>query len=480
MASDSVCTPQQVSNVKIFKLFDEVCNLDEELDWISQLPDELLVIILSRLNLREAFRTSVLSSRWIDLWKSAVSVLEFDASEELAAISRMTSRQLRRTLPRKRLWYKNWVNRVISQVQQSSSRLTKFRVSFNLTNECNSEGDIDRWLEFAISKRVESLHLTLNAERTLDSRTNYVFSEECCNHIKTPAGLDDIRFLRSLRLTYVNVKGEILEHVIANCPVLEELAVKSSLVLRKLKVVGSSSLKHFEVRGCRFLVSLEIDHVPRLGRLICAGAGAGDNQLKEIKVGGCPSLVDVSLGEGFVCSQTFTALSGCASQLVSLFLNNDFLEQISDAAEHSNLERLTVRVQGPDCGSILSLVPLINACPRLHTLQLFFQTFQTEVTSRRSVDVVKVGRNSIKVVEVVGFRGYAVEYEFMEYVMEYFVGLERIVIDWSTTSFISEDTSIRHMIRIMSFRSEKQRHEAEKLVLELKSRAPPTAEFHVI
>ncbi|CAF2048893.1 unnamed protein product [Brassica napus] len=38
-------------------------------DLISKLPDELLQMVLSNLSTEEAVRTSVLSSRWVDVWK---------------------------------------------------------------------------------------------------------------------------------------------------------------------------------------------------------------------------------------------------------------------------------------------------------------------------------------------------------------------------------------------------------------------------
>ncbi|CAN0892372.1 hypothetical protein LINGRAHAP2_LOCUS17498 [Linum grandiflorum] len=431
----------------------------------------------------EAIRTSVLSRRWTHLWKSAVSVLDFDGLEELEPLYRM--QRPVKTLAKKRIWFMNWVNRVVSQMQQTStcSRLTKFRIYFNLTRKSNSEGDIDRWLEFAISKRLESLHLELNVE-IRDCVKNYVFPKECWHHIKTPAGLHDIRSLRSLRLSYVDVGGEILEHFIANCPVLEELAVKSSSRLKNLKVVGSSHsplpLKHLEVRFCRFLASLEVDHTPRLERLIYVGHATP----MEIRVGNCPSLVDMTLGYSFITNEAFTSLSSYATRLVSLVWKvNHHCFPIPDVAELSNLERLKVESRTGGVDSILGLIPLLKVCPRLHTLQLFlvqFQTADTELLLRRIVDVIKLRLDNVKVVEVVGFGGYKVEYEFLEYVMEYFVGLERIVIDLSTACQCSDDASLGGLKYKMLLRSDDQLRKAEELVSDLKSRAASTVEFLVI
>ncbi|CAN0928578.1 Protein TRACHEARY ELEMENT DIFFERENTIATION-RELATED 6 [Linum grandiflorum] len=439
-----------------------------ELDRISKLPDELVINIVSRLTLVDAVRTSVLSSRWIHLWKSAVSVLDFDASEELLAISRLPATKAIEELWVTRCRYMNRVNRVLSQMQQSCSKLTKFRVAFNLDDECNSKGDVDRWLKFAISKRVESLHLALDAHMI----HSLVFSEECYIHIRTPTGMRDVGFLRSLRLSYVQVGGEVLEHFIANCPVLEELAVDHSGLLTRLKVVGSSHsplpLKHLEVTSCLYLASVEIDHTPHLQRLILDGWGCAVG----FRVGYCPSLVDIAVGNDFIFGQTFRALSEFASRLVSLFLKSYWCQPISGASEHRNLERLTVQGVASSSCSILGLIPLINVCPRLHTLQLFLHTHHYNIRDRPLLDVVKVRRDSIKVVEVVGFRGYIMEYEFLEYVMEYFVGLERIVIDWSTAS-VFHGRTVRRC-------SEEEAREAEKRALELKSRAPATVEFLVI
>ncbi|CAN1730569.1 F-box/LRR-repeat protein At3g58900 [Linum perenne] len=180
---------------------DDKLKQEEELDYSSRLPDELVVKVLSSLSFKEAARTSVISKRWINLWKSTDLVLDFDVIEELKSLFQINDEEaFKRHVVEKSVWFKNWVNVVISQLEQHnnnkdlSSKVTKFRVSFSLTNSCNLEGDIDRWLEFALSNRVESLHLDF---REISSMPDYYyfFSEDCSNHIKTPAGLSEIKSL---------------------------------------------------------------------------------------------------------------------------------------------------------------------------------------------------------------------------------------------------------------------------------------------
>lgn len=55
-------------------------------DHISLLPDNILVMILSFLTVKEAARTSALSKRWIGVWRFVVQ-LDFDASKVLKKLS---------------------------------------------------------------------------------------------------------------------------------------------------------------------------------------------------------------------------------------------------------------------------------------------------------------------------------------------------------------------------------------------------------
>ncbi|CAK9156874.1 unnamed protein product [Ilex paraguariensis] len=60
------------------------CNHEE--DRLSRLPCEILVTILSRLAVKEAARTSVLSRGWENLWKYSTGVFNFDDVEAVRGL----------------------------------------------------------------------------------------------------------------------------------------------------------------------------------------------------------------------------------------------------------------------------------------------------------------------------------------------------------------------------------------------------------
>ncbi|CAI0459290.1 unnamed protein product [Linum tenue] len=452
------------------------------LDRINGFPDEILVNVLSSLTLKEAARTSVLSNRWKDLWKSAVTVMDFEHLTKLNQIldrHAAPKKQIRRWQKEHRRWFIDWVNGVLTQLQQQNhrgSKLSKFRICFTLNKRCNSEGDIDRWLEFAISREVEHLELSLNMMRLWGEwdYDSYPFSQGCFNHIKTPTGLSNIKSLRSLRLSYVAVKGEVLQHFISNCPFLEVLDVEQSRLLKALKVVGSSTsplpLKHLEVKGCLFLRSVEIEHAPHLSHLIHEG------RVAELRVDNCPRLVDVTIFFDDWHPSKIPFLSSYAGQLESLTLETSQRAiKFLDVPELPRLKSLTLRTDALSCDSILGLIPVINACPSLQKLTVKLLLYSRDSSNHSGLYDQQGGIahcEGIKVVEVVGFSGYHVDCEFVDYVLEHFVGLERMVIDRGlTTPFRGE---------LKNNCSKKQAKKARKLALKYKSKASASLEFLVI
>ncbi|XP_059657289.1 F-box/LRR-repeat protein At2g42730-like [Cornus florida] len=209
-------------------------------DWISGLPDEIIVSIVSLLGIREAARTCVLSKRWENVWLFSYNmVLNFDALE---TIFDLESR--RKVMEVERCRYISWVNKVLDL--HRGSTMDEFRVSFclNVSSSCV----IDRWIEFAIAKRFQRLEVDLEPCYYMEKTEAYTFPNQNFIHIKSPAGLSGIRSLRSLCFKRVNISGEILKYFLSNCPLLESLQVELLENLVNLKVFGSSlRLKVLEI-----------------------------------------------------------------------------------------------------------------------------------------------------------------------------------------------------------------------------------------
>lgn len=108
---------------------------------IDKLYDDLLIAILSRLSLKEAVRTSILCSRWKNLWKFTSGTLEFDDKDTTTGTIM------------KRKKFKAWVNRVLKlhQCRGVDSLVIHF------TNLClrARSSDIDSWICYAMEKEVK-------------------------------------------------------------------------------------------------------------------------------------------------------------------------------------------------------------------------------------------------------------------------------------------------------------------------------------
>lgn len=74
-------------------------------------------------------------------------------------------------------------------------------------------------------------------------------------------------------------------------------------------------------------------------------------------------------------------------------------------------------------------------------------------------------------VEVVGFRGFKIDVDFVTYLLEHGEMIEKITINCCHPSWIGQ---------IWEWESIKEREKARKHALQLKVKAPPTTEFVVI
>ena len=273
-----------------------------EEDSISMLPDEVIEVILSRLTITEAARTSILSSRWRHNWRYFSGSLDFDGHLMylFSHIWRIKLEELDKFLPKERDKFISGVNQVLKSIQ--SPTLEGLRICFDMTDHSSA---VDGWVQYAIQKKVKKLELDLSyfpPELELDDELD-LWHDELDDEFYVDL-YDDLLFqydissvllnftsLISLHLKFVDVSGESLECLLSSCPYLEELAVTRSRSLKSLRVsMPSSKLKRLEITNCNKLKTLQLN-VKSLVSFVYTGTGRQMTALYR----SFPLLVELSL-----------------------------------------------------------------------------------------------------------------------------------------------------------------------------------------
>ncbi|KAL4634333.1 hypothetical protein ACB092_04G192300 [Castanea dentata] len=384
-------------------------------DRINQLPDEMLIFVLSFLMPKEAFRTSVLSFRWKCLCPFLPRSLDFDGLYTMWEIEKE-----KKSLIFERKKFLQWVNGTLKSCQVST--IDEFRVCFQFDD--GSKSHVDEWIDFAISKGVKRLELDFTATNPFKDASNfYRFPNERFTSDKSC-----IKSLTSLTLKYIRVTGELLEHFLSICPLFERLHVDNSKDLVNLKIYSSSlRLKYLHIIRCLEFKSIEIN-APNLESFGYVG-----NKIR-LHIHSAPRLLDVRIGGMYShpIYYAFGSLSSYLYQLESLTL--DVHSYTYDGVEFlefqtlTKLKHLKVTVATNEGSSLLGLIPLIEAAPFLH--KFVFELILSKINfPKKARKVKKYPNEHLKEVEIVGFAGRAIDIQLVIYLLKSAINLEKIIVN---------------------------------------------------
>ncbi|KAL7100250.1 hypothetical protein ACP275_09G135900 [Erythranthe tilingii] len=135
---------------------------------IDKLPDDMLIAILSRMSLKEAARTSVLSSRWRNLWMSTSRDLVFDAADTDADTSGRAVMKMEN--------FADMVDRTLTLYEGTGVDSLGIRFS-NIHEDVDGviSHSIYSWVYFAMLKKVKKFELDLSVAGGF--HYNYEFPE---------------------------------------------------------------------------------------------------------------------------------------------------------------------------------------------------------------------------------------------------------------------------------------------------------------
>ncbi|KAL7100147.1 hypothetical protein ACP275_09G129400 [Erythranthe tilingii] len=449
---------------------------------IDKLPDEMLIAILSCLSsVKDAVRTSVLSTRWRYLWMFISGKLEFDDRELIGFPGRGDSA----TVKRKK--FKSWVNHVLNLHQGSAVDSLVIRFT-NLRLRARSS-HIDNWIHFAVKKKVQKFELNLSVPNGF----------HCCYKFPTIDKLFKsyvFGSLRSLRLVDVDIEDDVVRSLLVLCPSIEYLCIRASNATKNLEVVDPlPNLKELEISDCHNLESMKIY---AMSLVSCTYQG------REIGLPfkRTPNLTELTLGEEFFQSFMFepNKHSSYSVQLVKLVLNLKSVRReranVSlDLPQLYSLKWLELNTVTEFGQMLFFFMSLIKASPNLQEFKMkivyLIDHHSLGGRYRSTPSIVKMPfpsvtasttngfhHKNLKLIEVVGFIGSRKEFEFLTELFKVAPLLDTVLFNTQSDScyplvdFVAEREEIKPM-EYDSFYSELARYWA----MEVKKHVPPQIKF---
>ena len=237
-------------------------------DLISKFPDEVLSLIVSRLPLQEAVRTSIFSKRWRHVW-TLVLKLEFDAVNLGRRASGFCN-----LIHHNQDKFVELVNQVL-QLHQSRT-IESFKLHCQLGPEHSSQ--IDKWLQIAVNRTLQNLDINMSFSYEPHSTPNqncsniphWIFDgrllslkrlslAHCC--LEVPPIAICFSSLASLTLASTRLSQDNVNIILSHCPNLQNMSLLGCICPSHLELASQNQflpLKHLVIVNCEYLTALSI------------------------------------------------------------------------------------------------------------------------------------------------------------------------------------------------------------------------------
>ncbi|KAL2344475.1 hypothetical protein Fmac_005760 [Flemingia macrophylla] len=430
-------------------------------DYISKLPYNILCSIISFLKVKDGVRTSVLSSKWVNVYANPTN-LTLDADNMLKRDHSASNvwflnedQKLEIKRERASAFVRN-VNKYLSRVG-GVRKIVKLKVGFPFGRDGLGSNDLDEWIRFAIVRNVEEIHICLLEEShhnsPNDASSLYVFP---CDIVDNEGALRS--FLKCLRLAHcvlanmyhnsngfrtlttmelfkVDLISEVnIQVLLSRCTNIEWLEFSECYNMVKLSIKNTfcQKLKYLNVNLCHQLKALVI-HSTSLETL-------------EYKGGKIEFAFDAPRLKTF-----FSPVSdsiACHKELwpvLRLPIDLPHLENLIMECGCNMGEVMTIRFPTFTFPSLRHLevikvnttqqdfwwvASILESCPLLERLELHLRTYLCiHQEQRKRGWPPTCQHNHLKEVVMTGIRGYKSEIEIAVYLLRNAIALEKMTID---------------------------------------------------
>ncbi|XP_059294832.1 putative F-box protein At1g49610 [Lycium ferocissimum] len=433
------------------------------IDWISKLPDALIVRILSLLPITDACKTTILSKRWQNLW-TCIHNFIYNQKHDYSDSSTVNK-------------FISFIDNVLPLLNCSSFKRFHLEFSFNYDDGMSYGPKIDELLEFAVNKNVEELHLnTWYIHEVAEYDLSYSLPQVLCSSSSIlKIECMDCRIsedcvlnwtsLKSLSLGYLYLRDEQIEQIMSNCPQLESLQLCGFCIFHRLHITSPKCrrlelIDHAHSDGdwgsledpcgacCFEIVAPYVQHLEI----------SGNFDRTEIRLEDLSSLIHADLTfyqDDVICETIAEDLLVSVRFANELTISSWFIKVISDLM----LEEEDVSLPELECkwltisscipkGSFPGIDNLLRSTPYLENLMMFPDTLYKKCFWWEDIDLLgdsylslqenifKVSLQNLKNIKVISPFGSCCPRadttelpQFLKFLLEHAMNLEKLVIE---------------------------------------------------
>ncbi|CAK9139809.1 unnamed protein product [Ilex paraguariensis] len=328
---------------------------------ISGLPSEIKLLIVSFVPLKEAVRTSILSTKWRSLWAPLQVILQLDSAQ---VTSHEASEKIKEAMG------------VLLRSHDTPQPL-KLHISSSKMDIESSEV-MDEVFIMVVKRVDKELHLDFSKGKQTMRDFNLVLDSSCLNSGENIHSMQrtDFSSLKSLHLRSIaHLAENFVSTLFSSCRFLESLTLEKCSGLQDIRIKASDCLRSFVMVDCTNVISISLS-ASNLKSFWYRGV------LSNFQLKNTPHLVDMILnlkdGSGQNEFDVEDALSflDCVKDIEILTISGWLLEWLCTAGvifgllefQFNKLKELCCICTVMDRGMRDSLACFLNATPFLEKL----------------------------------------------------------------------------------------------------------------
>ncbi|XP_012480715.2 putative F-box protein At1g58310 [Gossypium raimondii] len=415
-------------------------------DRISSFPDYILCHILSFLPIKEAVRTSIISTKWRYLFAS-ISTIEFDR----CLLSGLTDRNVDS--------FKNFVDRLLKFPDQVS--LDCFRLSDGISwNDEDHDFDVSGWIFAALCRRVKEIDFHLDYLGDVLTLPAVLFTYHSLVTLKLNAEGSKIEVpsdvclgnLKTLQLRNSVVDGDSIHRLISNCHVLEDLAfIECFLAYAGALNIQTPSLKRLvldfdvvEYRDFNYVVVINAPNLVYFQYTDAVAEGYALSNMKSLE----KSDISIYRFDSSDCETSATHLIQgiCTVRSLSLTIDEVIFRTCRLPIFH-NLIEFEYRGLGFN-GRETWLVEFLHCAPNLNTLTLNFLVVAETQWKVLLMEVPSCLSLHLKEIKILNFKGDTRMFEMISYFLDNAMVLEKLMIGMESLSETQQSIVFNQLLQL--------------------------------